>query len=439
MKQVGMKSLLLAIVAIVWLPNFARAQQFNYNELGDVLAGFRKSGVYAGSYQMVADLGNFTNFLNVPQGTTINITNFIPGQLTDSFTNYNNLQWSVFCSFPASLGFLPTPLGSFPPDTIWFTLPTTNVNTQTTAPARRSAASQSNASAPMFSVGEGAESISGSPGMSSNIDNNASVVREPIISSYSEDILSYFIADSLNPVLGDFGAGGSPMPYPVENCTTNPFVSAERCDFYQSCPATTSSRAIYTDPITGQTNGSAYFVGYFLLNPSGTMTFTRASAVSAPTIASVTSTATTGFSPLSVVFSDSSSGSITSWVWNFGNGTIITNTTSASVTNIYTSGGTYTVTLTVYGPGGSTSLALANSVVASPTPKISESFIANQFVLSGTNCPVGVQYRVLSSTNVALPLASWQPVFTNIFLANGNFSYTNASTNLARFFELVSP
>jgi hypothetical protein len=59
--------------------------------------------------------------------------------------------------------------------------------------------------------------------------------------------------------------------------------------------------------------------------------------------------------------------------------------------------------------------------------------------LSGTNCPIGVPYRILNSTNVALPLANWQPVFTNTFLNDGSFAYTNSITNTAGFFQLVSP
>jgi len=45
-------------------------------------------------------------------------------------------------------------------------------------------------------------------------------------------------------------------------------------DLYQSVP--TGS----TDPNSGKTTGAAYYVGYFTLNPDGTMTFTRASAAS---------------------------------------------------------------------------------------------------------------------------------------------------------------
>jgi PKD repeat protein len=181
-------------------------------------------------------------------------------------------------------------------------------------------------------------------------------------------------------------------------------------------------------------------VGTFNINVNThNVTFILGSSSSAPAISSVTSITTNGFSPLRVVFTNTVTGSITNWVWNFGNGTIVTNTTDASVTNTYTTGGDYTVTLTVSGPGGSSTLTLANYVVASPSPKIVTAFANSHFVLSGTNCPAGLEYRLLSSTNLALPLTSWKPVFTNTFLSNGSFSYTNATTNATSFFQLISP
>jgi hypothetical protein len=44
------------------------------------------------------------------------------------------------------------------------------------------------------------------------------------------------------------------------------------------------------------------------------------------------------------------------------------------------------------------------------------------------------------TTNVSLPLANWTPVMTNVFAADGSYSYTNTlGTNTAGFFLLVSP
>jgi hypothetical protein len=48
-----------------------------------------------------------------------------------------------------------------------------------------------------------------------------------------------------------------------------------------------------------------------------------------------------------------------------------------------------------------------------------------QLIFSGTNGPGGGQYRVLSSTNVQLPLASWTAKATNTFAGDGTFRFTN--------------
>jgi len=65
---------------------------------------------------------------------------------------------------------------------------------------------------------------------------------------------------------------------------------------------------------------------------------------------------------------------------------------------------------------------------------------SGKFIFSGTNGPASAQFRVLSTTNLALAIASWAPVYTNTILSNGSFAYTNSSpTNKAAFYRLVSP
>jgi hypothetical protein len=47
-------------------------------------------------------------------------------------------------------------------------------------------------------------------------------------------------------------------------------------------------------------------------------------------------------------------------------------------------------------------------------------------VVSGSGGAPGALYHVVTSTNVALPLGSWQPVATNLFDGAGGFIFTNA-------------
>jgi PKD repeat protein len=170
------------------------------------------------------------------------------------------------------------------------------------------------------------------------------------------------------------------------------------------------------------------FSADWLLQPAG------------PVLAQFTAAPATGFAPLPVVFQDASTGGITNWLWNFGDGHTITNSSNSNVTNIYAAAGHYTVSLTVTGPGGTNNSTRTAFIAASPTPVIGQATLSNgQLVFGGANCPAGVQYRILTSADVALPLASWQAVATNTFLADGSYSYTNSSSGSAAFFRLVSP
>jgi len=61
---------------------------------------------------------------------------------------------------------------------------------------------------------------------------------------------------------------------------------------------------------------------------------------------------TSGFVPLTVAFTDATTGSVTSWSWDFNNDTII-DSTLQNPTHIYSFPGTYSVSLSTTGPGGS--------------------------------------------------------------------------------------
>jgi len=436
--QVKRRVVKWAVLAVAVLPGIARAQLFNY-QTGDVLGGFRKTSP-EGLYELVVDLGNVTNFIKLPAGTTINITNYTAVQITNAFADtggFENLQWSVFAGITQVGTSWVTPLGTFPINTLWYTLPSTAVSTQTQAPALNTSGLQKIVKNEISSLANGATVIAGLLG-SADTNNTPFLVREPVSYSANNETLSSFIQDTTVQdgfSVGDFGGTGSPLPFVVENTAPNPFAAAQRSDFYESVPLGSK------DPISGVTGSTALYLGYFILNPDGTETFTRAVAASAPAISSVASSATNGFAPLQVVFTNTATGSITSWVWNFGDGTIITNNAGNAVTHTYALSGDYTVTLTVTGPAGSSADTLANFIAASPTPTLAAAVSSGGiFTLSGTNAPAGVPYRILTATDAGLSLASWTPVATNTFPSSGSFSFTNAAqSHGAAFFRLVSP
>lgn len=79
-------------------------------------------------------------------------------------------------------------------------------------------------------------------------------------------------------------------------------------------------------------------------------------------VANFTATPTSGLSPLSVSFSDQSTGEITSWAWDFDNNGSVDSTVQ-NPTHMYVAPGSFTVTLTVSGPGGSDSITKTDYIV----------------------------------------------------------------------------
>jgi hypothetical protein len=81
-----------------------------------------------------------------------------------------------------------------------------------------------------------------------------------------------------------------------------------------------------------------------------------------PPTANFSANPASGNAPLTVQFTDESTGSITSWDWSFGDGSADRSVQNPSHT--YTNAGDYTVTLTVTGDGGSGSNSLPIHVTA---------------------------------------------------------------------------
>ncbi len=101
------------------------------------------------------------------------------------------------------------------------------------------------------------------------------------------------------------------------------------------------------------TDAGTYSITLTAIGPGGTDSRTRPNYVTvteAPPVAEFSGSPTEGVDPLSVVFTDFSTGTITSWLWNFGDAST---STGQEPTHVYTVVGTYTVSLTVTGPAGS--------------------------------------------------------------------------------------
>ena len=192
-----------------------------------------------------------------------------------------------------------------------------------------------------------------------------------------------------------------------------------------------SASGVLTVTLTGLGTADASLNGLQLSGPGATIL---------PPVASFTATPTNVFVTQSVAFTDTSSGNLTNWVWSFGDGSSVTNT-SGSTTHAYAAAGAYTVSLTAKGPGGANTTNVVDAVTVYAGPILGSPVLsAGSLTFSGTGGIPDAQYRILTSTDVALPLANWTPVAINRFAADGSYSYTQSSlTNVASFFRLVTP
>jgi len=151
-----------------------------------------------------------------------------------------------------------------------------------------------------------------------------------------------------------------------------------------------------------------------------------------PPVAAFSANVTSGTAPLSVLFTDATTNSPTSWSWTFGDGGT---STSQNPVHTYTVAGTYTVTLTatnVYGSDTETKTAYI-TVTPVSTPPVAN-FTAN--VTSGT-APLGVLFTD-TSTNTP---TSWSWTFgdggtstsqnpTHTYTTAGNYTVTLTATNV---------
>jgi PKD repeat protein len=106
-----------------------------------------------------------------------------------------------------------------------------------------------------------------------------------------------------------------------------------------------------------------YTVSLKATNAGGSNTLTRTGyvTIAAAPVASFTGTPTSGSTPLTVAFTDTSSNTPTSWYWTFGDGGI---STLQNPSHTYNTAGTYTVTLRATNAGGGNTLTRTGYITA---------------------------------------------------------------------------
>ncbi len=176
----------------------------------------------------------------------------------------------------------------------------------------------------------------------------------------------------------------------------------------------------------GYTGGTTTFyvdnsrVRTYSATPPAAITFSGEQETAAPPVTAFTATPTAGLAPLTVQFTDTSTGSPTAWAWTFGDGGT---SSEQNPQHTYTAPGLYTVTLTATNEYGSDEEIRTDYItVYGP---VTAQFTAN---VTGGTAPVAVQFTDLSTGG---PTAwSWSFGDGNTSAAqNPVHTYTTAGTH----------
>jgi PKD repeat protein len=112
-----------------------------------------------------------------------------------------------------------------------------------------------------------------------------------------------------------------------------------------------------------------YSVTLTATNALGSDTVTKTNYITVsppqPPVAAFNGSPVTGITPLTVAFTDNSTGAPTSWAWTFGDGGT---STAQNPSHVYTIAGTYSVTLTATNAVGSDTITKAAYITVTPPP-----------------------------------------------------------------------
>ena len=148
-------------------------------------------------------------------------------------------------------------------------------------------------------------------------------------------------------------------------------------------------------PVHTYTRSGKYTVGLTVSNNAASYPVTKSDYIvvnaSNPPVAAFSASPISGNAPLAVTFTDKSTGSPTSWIWDFGDGTTYN---IRNPPHIYTQAGNYTVKLTVSNAFGSNTLESKSLIKVSSTAAVVADFNTN--VTSG-KVPLTVQFNDLST------------------------------------------
>ncbi len=205
--------------------------------------------------------------------------------------------------------------------------------------------------------------------------------------------------------VADFSAtptsGEAPLPVAFTNLTTGD-VTGYSWDFGDGNSSTA------TDPTHTYSSAGSYTVTLTATGAGGSDSAVCSACVTVsdppppppePPVASFTSTPASGEAPVDVNFTDTSTGDITGHSWDFGDGS---GSSVANPSHTYTSAGTYDVSLTVTGPGGSDTFVCSGCVTVTDPPPPPPAAPVADFTVSTTSgdVPLSVSFTNLTTGDV---------------------------------------
>jgi len=220
---------------------------FQYNPQ-DLLIGLRRGSIDS---ELVVNAGSVSNYLAVPLGSTITVSNVASGQLTAAFANLNNLYFSAAAVVRTSGN------PAYPLQTIWVTSPRSAggnnaPNTPTPPWLRDSQFGQGVTGGKVEGIGNNA--VSYANGQPTGANNSSTGVLIPSGNTFAYSTL-----------MGTAGNYQGAFQGNVEVKTTATFTTdglPARADFYQLIPG----------------GGSGTYLGFFEFRTNGVMTYTAGPA-----------------------------------------------------------------------------------------------------------------------------------------------------------------
>jgi PKD repeat protein len=217
----------------------------------------------------------------------------------------------------------------------------------------------------------------------------------------------------------DVDNGTAPLTVTFTSTSTGTIESFE-WDFGDGSPKnTTDNPAIHTYAAEGTYNAILK-----VANSGGqdtiSLTINVGAALPAAPVAGFVADPTSGNAPLTVTFTNISTGTVDSFGWDFDGDGGADNTTDNTATFVYTTEGTYNTTLTVTNAGGSDTISVPITVGAAlPNPPVAQ-FTANP---TSGNAPLDVTFANTSTGTV--DSLSWD--------FNGDGTADNTTDNSATF------